>query len=105
MKKQWKQVIEFNDQYFPNWRSEFETIFASNALAGEVGEVCNKVKKLYGGGTNNRGKITKYDVVEECVDVFIYMVLLVESLDCTDLEFEAEFYSKIKKLEQRMMSR
>jgi NTP pyrophosphatase (non-canonical NTP hydrolase) len=102
MEESWKKVIEFNDKYFPNWRSEFETIFASNALAGEVGEVCNKVKKLYGGGTNNRGKIRSADIVEECTDVFIYMVLLVESLKLDHVAFKSIFEQKLRTLERRM---
>ena len=105
MKNEWKRIIAFNDKYFPDWRENFELIFCSNALAGEVGEICNKVKKLYGGGTNhNKDTIIPYDLLEECVDVFIYMVLLYEQAGGgTDWEsFQYVFNLKMLELEKRM---
>ncbi len=102
MSDRWNKVIEFNDIYFPGWRKNKEPIFFSNALAGEVGEVCGLVKRFYGGGTNNRTIPLPSEMLEEAVDVFIYLVLFCESLTCNELDFDRVFTRKIKKLEQRM---
>lgn len=96
----WRRIIEFNDKYFPYWRKT-EPIFYTNALAGEVGELCNLVKKLYGGGTNRR-KVTSDDLAEEAVDVLIYLVLFLESIDIHEADFEHYFSSKMQTLVNRM---
>ena len=77
----WDMIIEFNDEYFPNWRRG-EEIFYSNALAGEAGEFCNKIKKRYGGGIvsgTKKGKFSDYELMIELADLFIYMELWIES--------------------------
>ena len=101
----WSEVIKFNDAYFPGWRMNREPIFFSNALAGEVGEVCGLVKKFYGGGTNNPKMPLPSEIVEEAVDVFIYLVLLSECLEHDELGFDTVFTKKIMKLEKRMQNR
>jgi NTP pyrophosphatase (non-canonical NTP hydrolase) len=81
----WDEVIQFNERYFPGWRRTSE-VFYSNALAGEVGEVCNMTKHRAGGGTN-RSKPSAYELMDEIADVFIYLELLVEimGLDVSSL--------------------
>lgn len=81
----WDEIIKFNETYFPGWRGINE-IYYSNALAGEVGEVCNMVKHRVGGGTN-KSKPSDHELMDELADVFIYLELLVEKrgLDVTSL--------------------
>jgi len=99
----WSRVLAFTDEYFPGWRDTFKPIFASNALAGECGEVCNKVKKWYGGGTNpDTNDVHKLDIVEELVDVFIYRVLLCASLGYGPDDFQMAFDRKMVDLMIRM---
>jgi len=99
----WSRIIAFNDEYFPKWREDYQPIFGSNALAGEAGEVCNKIKKFYGGGTNkDSSRVSESDIVEECVDVYIYMVLLCESLGYGHQMFSEIFDSKMAELHRRM---
>jgi len=102
MKKWWNEVTKFNDQYFPGWRLDKDLIFFSNALAGEVGELCGLVKRFYGGGTNNRTIPLPSEMVEEAVDVFIYLVLFCEALTCDEHDFDEIFAMKIRKLKRRM---
>ena len=102
MNERWNEIIKFNDQYFPGWRKNKEPIFFSNALAGEVGEICSLVKRFYGGGTNNRTMPLPSEMIEEAVDVFIYLVLFCESLTCDENDFDTMFEMKIRKLRQRM---
>lgn len=96
----WSEIIEFNDQYFPNWRKT-HPVFYSNALAGETGEVCNLTKKLAGGGTK-KNKVNPSDVSEECVDVYIYLVLLLESSGFSKEQFEQAFKAKMEINKARM---
>ena len=98
----WNEIIKFNDKYFPGWRLNREPIFFSNALAGEVGEVCGVVKRFYGGGTNNRTIPNPTELIEEAVDVFIYLVLFCECMTCDENEFNRIFSEKINELVKRM---
>lgn len=102
----WQRIIRFNNTYFPDWKTR-EIIFISNALAGEVGEVCNAVKHYYGGGTKK--SLTGYsekvdDILKEISDTFIYQVLLVEMLD-TKERFRWILNKKIDENEVRMLER
>ena len=100
----WDQIIKFNDEYFPGWRDNRELIFFSNALAGEVGEICNKVKKLYGGGTNNNSP-SSTDMIFEAVDVYIYLVLFLEALEVDENIFCSAFAEKMRINKERMIQR
>lgn len=78
MGKTWSKILNFNNEYFPGWRN-IDEIYYSNALAGEVGELCNMVKHRVGGGTNRSGpQPGGMDLVFECADIFIYLSLLLE---------------------------
>ena len=96
----WIEIIDFNDKYFPGWRDEHE-IYYSNALAGEVGELCNMVKHRAGGGTN-KSTPDDYELIEECADVFIYLSLLIGSKRVSSLEFEHIIRDKMAINVQRM---
>lgn len=61
--------------------SKQHTCFLSLALAGEVGELCNVIKKYW-----RDGKLTNYE--EELADVYIYLGLLAENLG-VDLDYQA----------------
>lgn len=97
----WEDVIKFNDKHFPNWR-DIILVYYSNALAGEVGEVCNLVKHKVGGGTNNDNP-SEEKIIEELVDVNIYLILLAERLGFDHKKFVNQFYKKLVKLEIRML--
>jgi len=98
----WDQIIEFNDEYFPGWRDNRELIFFSNALAGEVGEICNKVKKRYGGGTN-KNTPSQTDMIFEAVDVYIYLVLFLEAFEVDENIFASVFAEKMRINKERMI--
>jgi len=103
----WDDIIEFNDEYFPQWRKNRDIIFFSNALAGEVGEICNLVKKLYGGGTNNDLQFAVHEdkIKKETVDVYIYLVLLLEALNTDEKNFKKLFDDKMTINKNRMKRR
>lgn len=100
----WDQIIEFNDEYFLGWRDNRDLIFFSNALAGEVGEICNLVKKAYQGGTNSK-KVLLEDLAIEAIDVFIYLVLYCEAIGVNEQAFSLWFEKKMKINAERMESR
>ena len=100
---EWDKVLEFNNKHFPGWK-ERPLIFYSNALAGEVGEICNNTKKVWGGGTN-RECFQAFDLAAESVDVFIYLVLFLETIGVDRETFRILFERKMKILESRMENR
>jgi len=68
------QRIEDEDakHYFPDVEQGF--LYFGNALAGEVGEICNMIKKWARGSitTNEMNEVIR----EEAPDVLIYLVML-----------------------------
>ena len=96
----WDEILRFNNQYFPNWKNT-EEVYYSNALAGEVGEVCNATKHRSNGGTK-RKEVTDNDLLEELADCFIYMELIIEKHNLDITSFAGAIQSKINKNKQRM---
>ena len=105
MKEYWNKILKFNDKNFPNWRQQVKgitsSVYFSNALAGEVGEICNMTKHMVGGGTN-RHEVNRFDLALEIVDVFIYLVLLTEGIGFGLQEFDIAFNDKLRELDKRL---
>lgn len=101
LKKIWNEIVRFNNEYFPGWKYRKGPLFFSVALSGETGELCNLMKKLYGGGTNIV-PVAGEDIVEECVDILVYIVLLLESMGFSYRDYEDMIYRKLAKLYERM---
>ena len=100
MQNVWKEIIEFNNKYFPEWK-ERDLIYISNALAGETGEICNKVKKYMGGGTNK--EVVTLDMLAlEGSDIFIYLALFFEMIGADYNDFCENIRAKLKILVKRM---
>ena len=101
----WKKITEFNDKYFPGWDTR-PIVEMSNALAGEVGEVCNSVKHLIGGGTN-KTPVSKAKILEEMADVEFYKIMLLENkeLGFTKADFINMLEDKLKENVRRMEER
>ena len=70
-------------------------------LAGEAGEVANKVKKVFRDGTENMPKNWKENIASEIGDVMWYCATL-----ANDLGFDLESIAKknLEKLASRMSS-
>lgn len=79
-KEFWKLVVQINNEYIPRWRRK-NFVYLTNAIAGEVGELCNLTKKMAGGGTHalNLGTIQlNRKVAFEIVDILVYLVMFCE---------------------------
>jgi len=98
----WDEVIQFNERYFRGWRGVDE-VFYSNALAGEVGEVCNMVKHRAGGGTS-KSNPSAYTLMDELADVFIYLEILVERMGLDVTSLADAIHTKVQVNEKRMES-
>jgi hypothetical protein len=89
-KDSWKEITAFQDLYYPCWRRNKSKLLFSTALAGEIGEVCDVVSHLEGGGTNTR-VYTSFQVLHQCVDSYIQLVLLLARYGFSAEDFEKEF--------------
>ncbi len=101
--------IEFSRRKFPRfWRIDDERDLAlrleylTNALAGEVGEAANLVKKVvrsvvYGHG-DLRLEDVRREVEEEITDVFIYVLTIAGLLG---MDLEKAYFEKLEKNEKR----
>jgi len=96
---------EFDEQYFgPYERKPEDFLFFAVALAGEVGEFANLVKKFYREKRwdrlvekdQNRDYLT--DMKKEITDVFIYFLIIANNLN---LEIEKEYLEKLEKNKKR----
>lgn len=96
----WNRIVDFNEKYFPGWR-QAEYVFYSNAIAGEAGELCNSVKHLAGGGTHKLN-VTTFDLMDELADLFVYIVLMSETVGFPRLYFYETVKRKMEKNEIRM---
>ncbi len=103
MKKLWKEIVKFNDIYYPYWRFRKGPMFFAVALSGETGELCNKLKKLFGGGTNLE-TVTIEDLAEEAFDIIVYLVLFLESIGITSDRFTEIAAKKLGILYERMIT-
>ena len=100
--KVWTDIVAFNDIYFPDWRKT-HLLYWTNALAGEVGELCGDSKKLVGGGTHRKKPMpSKKKMMNELADVFIYTVLLAESEGVEQADFCKLVNNKMKENKRRM---
>jgi len=99
--------MEFKDiinmiQDFSNQKTEYKKLFFSNALAGEVGEFCNLIKKLHRDcHTWFPIDYIKYrdKLKQELADIFIYLVL---NAKVNHFDLELAILDKIKIIEKRL---
>jgi NTP pyrophosphatase (non-canonical NTP hydrolase) len=71
------------------------------ALAGEVGEACNIIKKLVRDGMDSRNKEGEFYIdllPAELADVFIYLELTARHFD---FDFEAEITKKLDEIDKK----
>ena len=78
------QQMEVDDSrhYFPSLAGETveeEVLYLAVALSGEVGEVCNNIKKWY--RDNWSMNQIRTELAKELPDILIYLVMLAGSLD------------------------
>jgi hypothetical protein len=85
----WQKILDFQNVFYPGWRMNKPKLLFAAGLAGEVGEVCGVITHLEGGGTNGRG-YSREQVLHQCVDSYVQLVLLVERYGFSMLDFEAE---------------
>ncbi|MFN3803434.1 MAG: MazG nucleotide pyrophosphohydrolase domain-containing protein [Pyrobaculum sp.] len=104
-----KIQVEFSREKFPQfWNISDERELAlrleylTNALAGEVGEAANLVKKVVRGVVYSHGEVRLEDVreelKEEITDVFIYTLTLAGLLG---IDLEDSFFKKLEKNRRR----
>ena len=100
----WIQITGFQDEFYPDWKTVKPRLLFSNALAGEVGELCGVITHLDGGGTNNE-KYTEEMILEEAVDTYIQLILLLARSGFDQIDFEMAYAIKFHKLRDRLFDR
>jgi len=104
----WK-CIAFSREKFPQfWEIRdgrdlaLRLEYLTNALAGEVREAANLVKKVVRGVVYGRGDVRLEDVreqlVEEVTDVFIYLLTIAGLLG---IDLEKAYFQKLEKNKRR----
>jgi NTP pyrophosphatase (non-canonical NTP hydrolase) len=76
------QIDNDSDRYFPD--VDVTYLYLACALAGEAGEICNKWKKFYRTGEDNKRLLQ--EIKQELPDVLIYLCMMASHLDCDLME-------------------
>lgn len=96
-KEFFKKLWEINDEKVLIQRLQYLTV----ALAGEVGEYANIVKKISRDFENLKDPISnerKQALIEEMTDCFIYIIIIANLLE---VDLEKEYMKKLEKNKQR----
>lgn len=104
-----KLQVEFSREKFPQfWEIRdmrdlaLRLEYLSNALAGEVGEAANLVKKVVRSVVYGKGDVRLEDIreelVEEVTDVFIYLLTIAGLLG---VDLEKAYLQKLEKNRRR----
>ena len=80
----------------PRNKETFDLLWASNSLAGEVGEFANVVKKVYRDKGGDQNKLM-YDLKDELGDIMWYWLFVCEILKVDPHEILAMNIGKLKK--------
>lgn len=100
----WNRIIEINDEYKPQWR-DWNLAVLGIGLGKEVGEVQDVISIWLGGGTNDKPIPSKYKAVTEVVDVLIYGIMFLETINTDYAEFKEIFKQKLETIEQRFIDK
>jgi len=98
MKKYILDVVDFDETFDVSHITEptvLNLAFQSNALAGEVGELCNIVKKIWRDGETPE---RMQDLDEELVDIVIYLIQVIRT---AGTDFDAAWDKKQRELRKR----
>jgi NTP pyrophosphatase (non-canonical NTP hydrolase) len=99
----WDLTVETEDRFWPGNRTRtFEGLAV--ALASEVGEVCDQVKRLDGYGSSGRS-FSEPELIEELTDVQSYLICFCMRLGVSRDDFAEAMVAKMKKVEARMLGR
>lgn len=80
-----QQCVEDSERWFGDVAAAHSVVHHALALAGEVGEFCNIVKKIDRGSLKYSDAKTRVDLAMELTDVYVYLLNLAGMLDI-DLE-------------------
>ena len=80
-----RQCVEDSDRWFGDQKSAKSLVHHSLAMAGEVGEFCNIVKKIDRGSQSISDAMVRHQLVMELTDVFVYLLNIAGLLNI-DLE-------------------
>ncbi len=98
------RIIEINDEYKPQWR-DWNLAVLGLGLGKEVGEVQDVISIWLGGGTKDKPSPDKYQAVMEVVDVFVYGIMFIETINTDYAEFLEIFKHKLEIIEQRFIAK
>ena len=80
-----RQCVEDSQRWFGDTHASRSLPHHSLALAGEVGEFCNIIKKIDRGSLRYEDASTRYELMMEAADIFTYL-LNIAGLIGVDLE-------------------
>lgn len=99
MLKQLREANSARQDEWENAKGKLSLSYFGNAIAGEVGEACNIIKKIERERLGLRGsRASLSDLAEELADVIIYMDLL--AADC-NIDLEEAIKNKFNKTSEK----
>jgi NTP pyrophosphatase (non-canonical NTP hydrolase) len=71
-----KQCVEDSERWFGDQGTHRSLAHHSLALAGEVGEFCNVIKKIDRGSLNIHDAEVRYRLAMEATDIYVYLLTI-----------------------------
>lgn len=91
------QCMQDSERWFGDSYTTRSLAFMALALAGEVGELCNEIKKIERGSQSIQDAAVRYRLMMETTDVFIYLANIAGLLNI-DL---SESYKHVRALNEK----
>jgi len=100
----WDWVVALQDQRHPGWRTNMQRTMLTTGLSSEVGEVCDQVTHLDGGGSRllDLEKWNPNKLLHALVDSWVMIVLTAEKSGFTEADFWEEWKHVRSELTQRV---
>jgi len=94
----WDQAVFLQDQMHPGWRTEKPRTLFTTGLASEMGEVCDQVTHLDGGGSRlpDPKKWSEAKLLHGLVDSWVMIVLVAERSGFDEADFWIEWENVVK---------
>ena len=96
------EIIRINNLYKPEWRKWDIQTFGIG-LSKEVGEICDDISVIVGGGTKKKPKPTMINVKEEVIDVLVYAIMYLDWLNVDYETFMSIFRNKLEIITKRLI--
>jgi hypothetical protein len=104
---QWDRILELQDEMHPGWRNGKPRTLYTTGLTSEVGEICDVVTHMDGGGSQvlDPKRWNNLKLLNGIMDTIVMLVLVAEKSDLTAADLDKEWHIVESELIDRIQQR